>query len=71
MTNWGKKSKEEIVAQIQLPSWHFPGGNEQNYEKPVRVASLQADTNVVLLNTERSANCVIAVSTYVMYKHTE
>jgi hypothetical protein len=26
---------------------------------------------VVLLNTERSANCVIAVSTYVMYKHTE
>jgi hypothetical protein len=35
--------KEVVMAYLKVLSWHLPGGTEENHEKCVRMANIQAE----------------------------
>jgi hypothetical protein len=36
----GRMWNEVVMAQFRAASWHLPGGNDGNHEKPIRVVSV-------------------------------
>jgi hypothetical protein len=37
--------KEAFIAEFKVLTWHFPGGTEENHEKPLDIRSPGRDLN--------------------------